>query len=146
MNNSFEASKFEPEPTFEKTVNKIKFNHLKSIVSAAMNLSALTSFDNKIDPLSMNNSFEAETFEPEPTFENNINEIKDTRLKIIAFSATNPSNITSFDEIFDTLCMKNSFEAEKFEPEPTFDNTINEIKANDLKSITSIDINVSAIT
>ena len=30
-----------------------------------MNLSAITSFDEKIDPLSMNNSFEAEKIEPE---------------------------------------------------------------------------------
>ena len=42
--------------------------------------------------------------------------------------------------------MKNSFEAEKIEPKQTFEKTINGIKANHLKSITSIDINVSAIT
>ena len=35
---------------------------------------------------------------------------------------------------------------EKFEPEPTFEKTINEIKTNYLKNITSIDMNVSAIT
>ena len=59
MNNSFEAEKFEIEPTFENTINDIKDNHLKSINSTAMNTSAITSFDNKTDPLSMNNSFEA---------------------------------------------------------------------------------------
>ena len=31
-------------------------------------------------------------------------------------------------------------EVEMFEPEPTFENTINDIKANHLKSITSIDM------
>ena len=43
MNNSFEAAKFEPEPTFEKTINDIKSNHLKSITSIDMNISAITS-------------------------------------------------------------------------------------------------------
>ena len=41
--------------------------------------------------------------------------------------------------------MKNSFEAEKFEPKPTFGKTNNEIKANHFKSISSIDMNVSSI-
>ena len=36
--------------------------------------------------------------------------------------------------------------SEKIEPEPTFEKSINEIKANHLKSIASIDMNVSAIT
>ena len=36
-------------------------------------------------------------------------------------------------------------EAEKFEYEPTIKNTINKIKANHLKSITSIDMRVSYI-
>ena len=94
----------------------------------------------------MNNSFEAATFEPEPTLENTINEIKDNHLKIIASAATNPSDITSSEETFDPFCINNSFESAKFEPEPTFENTINEIKANRLKNITSIEMNVSAIT
>ena len=59
MNNSFEAEKFEPYPTFEKTINEIKDNHLKSISSAAKNSSAITSFDENSDPLCINNSFEA---------------------------------------------------------------------------------------
>ena len=42
--------------------------------------------------------------------------------------------------------MNNIFEAETIEIEPTSEKTINEIKANHLKHITSIDINVSAIT
>ena len=42
--------------------------------------------------------------------------------------------------------MNNIFEAATFKPEPTFEKTINDIKADNLKSITSIDMNVSAIT
>ena len=111
-----------------------------------MNLSYITSFDEKIDLLSMNNIFELAKFKPEPTFEKTINEIKDNYLKIIASAAKNPSAITSFDENFYLVCINNSFEAEKIEPEPTFENTINDIKAGLFKSITSIYINVSAIT
>ena len=94
----------------------------------------------------MNNSFETEKFEPELTFEETINDIKDNHLKSISSAATNPSAIKFFEENFDPLCIKNIFEVEKFEPEPTFENTINEIKANHSKSITSIDMNVSPIT
>ena len=43
-----EASKFEPEPTFENTINDIKDNHLKSINSTSFTLSDITSFDNKL--------------------------------------------------------------------------------------------------
>ena len=68
----------------------------------------------------MKNSFEAEKFEPDPTFENTINDIKDIHMKSITYAATNPSDITSFDDNFDPLCIKNSFEAAKFEPEPKF--------------------------
>ena len=60
MNNSFEAEKFEPDPKFENTINKIKDNHLKIIASAATDPSAITSFDNNFDPLCINNRFEAE--------------------------------------------------------------------------------------
>ena len=48
MNNIFEEAKFEPEPTFENTINNIKDNHLKSITSTSFNLSAITSFDEKL--------------------------------------------------------------------------------------------------
>ena len=68
INNIFEAAKFEPEPTFEKNINEIKDNHLKTIASAAINPLAITYFDDNIDPLCTNNIFEAEKFEPEPTF------------------------------------------------------------------------------
>ena len=67
-------------------------------------------------------------------------------MKSITSTAMNLSAITSFDDNFDPICTNNSFEAEKFEPEPTLEKNINEIKANDLKSITSIDMSVSAIT
>ena len=43
MNKRIEVSEFEPEPTFEKTINDIKANHLKSITSINMNVSAITS-------------------------------------------------------------------------------------------------------
>ena len=146
MNNSFKASKVEPKPTFENTINEIKDNHMKSMTSAAMNISAITNFDDKIDPLSMNNIFEAATFEPETKFEKTIYDIKDNHLKSIASAAINPSDITYFDETFDPICIKNIFESAKFEPEPTFENTINEIKDNHIKSITSAAMNISAIT
>ena len=41
MNNRFEAAKFEPEPTFENTINVIKDNHLKNITYIDMNVSAI---------------------------------------------------------------------------------------------------------
>ena len=69
----------------------------------------------------MNNRFESEKFEPDPTFERDMNEIKDSYMKIIASAATNPSVIISFDDNFDPLFINNSSKAEKFEPEPTFD-------------------------
>ena len=42
--------------------------------------------------------------------------------------------------------MNRIVELEKFEPESTFENTINEIKSNCLQIITSIDMNLSDIT
>ena len=42
--------------------------------------------------------------------------------------------------------MKSITEASKFESEPKFENNINDIKANHLKSINSIDMNPSPIT
>ena len=41
MNNITEVEKFKPERTFEKTINDIKDNHLKSITYIATNLSAI---------------------------------------------------------------------------------------------------------
>ena len=48
MKNSFEASKLEPEPTFENIIDEIKDNHMKSITSAAMHLSYIANFDEKL--------------------------------------------------------------------------------------------------
>ena len=84
-----------------------------------------TSFDNNFEQLSINNSFEAAKLETGPTFENNINEIKDNHLKIIISAAMNLSAIISLDENYDAIFMYNSFAAENFEPEPTFQTTLN---------------------
>ena len=43
MNSIIEVAKFKPEPTFEKTNNEIKYNHLKHITSIDMNVSSITS-------------------------------------------------------------------------------------------------------
>ena len=51
----------------------------------------------------------------------------------------------AYDENFDQLSMNIIIEAAKFEPEPTFENTINEIKVNNLNGITSIETNLSDI-
>ena len=91
--------------------------------------------------LCTNNSFEAENFEQEPTFENTINQIKYNHLKSTTSAARNSLDITSFDKNSDSLFIQNSSEAEKIEREPTFKKAVNKIKDNHLKSITSIDIN-----
>ena len=72
--------------------------------------------------------------------------MKYKHLKSIASASTDPPANTSFDNNFDLIRINDSFEAAKFEPEPTFEKTINEIKANHLKSIASVDMNVSSIT
>ena len=90
----------------------------------------------------MNKNFEAKKLEPDPKFKSTINDIKDNNLKSIASAAINPTAIKSFGTNFDPLFISNSFEAAKFEPEPIFEKTINEIKDNHLKSTTSIDMNV----
>ena len=48
----------------------------------------------------------------------------------------------SFDENFDHLSINTKIEVEKFEPEPTFENTINKIKDNNLTIITPNDMNL----
>ena len=111
-----------------------------------MHLSDITSFGKNYDPLSMNISLEAEKFEPEPTFEKTINEIKDNHLKIIAYATINISDTTLFDENIEQPIMNIRIEVETFEPETTCEKTIHDIKANNLKSITSIDMNVSDMT
>ena len=57
----------------------------------------------------------------------------------------NISAITLFDDNLEQISMNSRIEIAKFEPEPTFEKTINEIKSNHLKSINFIYINVSAI-
>ena len=51
----------------------------------------------------------------------------------------------SFEKQFERTSMNSRIEEAKFEPETTFEKTINEIKADYLKSITSLDMNLSAI-
>ena len=58
----------------------------------------------------------------------------------------NLSAITSFDGDFDLLSINTIFEAEKFEPEPIFEKTINEIKENNLEIIVSSEIILLNIT
>ena len=95
MNSSIEVEKLKPEPTFEKTTNYIKDNHLRIISSSAMNLSAITLFDKNLEQLSMNITIEVVKFKSEPTFEKTTNEIKDNHLKNITSIDMNVSSITS---------------------------------------------------
>ena len=60
-----------------------------------MELSAITFSDKDLEQLSMNGRIEAAKFDPEPTFENNINEIKDNHLKGIISIEMNVSVIPS---------------------------------------------------
>ena len=57
MNSRIEVRKLEPGPSYEKTINEINNNLLKSMSSATTNLSAITLFENRLEPLSMRNSF-----------------------------------------------------------------------------------------
>ena len=70
MNIRIEVEKFKPIPTFEKTINEIKYNYLKSNVSAAIILLATTLFEKNFKQLSMNSSIEVAKIEPGTTFEN----------------------------------------------------------------------------
>ena len=95
MNRIIELAKLKPEPTFEKTTNYIKDNHLKIISSADMNLSAITLFGDNLEQISMNSIIEVAKLKPEPTFEKTNNEIKDNHLKNITSIDMNLSSITS---------------------------------------------------
>ena len=66
----------------------------------------------------MNSRIKVSKLEPGPTFQRNINEIKDNHLKIIASAAMNLSAITLFGENFKQLRMNSSIEVSKLEPEP----------------------------
>ena len=76
MNSIIEVQKFEPETTFEKIINDIKYNNPKRIASPNMNLSAINCFDDNIKQLIMSSSIEVAKFEPGKIFENTNNEIK----------------------------------------------------------------------
>ena len=128
------------------TINEIKHNHLKIIASAAMNIPTITSFVKNFKQISMNRRNEIEKFEPGPSFEKFINEIKHDNLKSIDSTAMNISYITSFANNFKQIIMNRGNEVSKFEPGPTYENTINEVKHNNLKSIVSAEFNLSAIT
>ena len=52
----------------------------------------------------------------------------------------------SLDNNFEHISVNSRIEATKFEPETTFEITINDVKYNRLKIITSLDINISSIT
>ena len=77
-----------------------------------MNLSAITSFDDNFKQLNMNIIIEEAKLEPESTFENTINKVRDNHLKIIASAAMNISAITLFDENFDHIIMNNRIKEE----------------------------------
>ena len=111
-----------------------------------MNLSAITLSDKNFEQLSTNSRIEVSKIEPDLTFEKTTNDIKYNYLKGIASSAMNISAISSFDNNFEQLIKKSIIVVENFEPEPKLENTSNNIKTNHLKSITSIDMNLSAIT
>ena len=75
------------------------------------------------------------------------NEISIKLLSNFLVQEKNISKIpASFDNSFELLSMNSRIEAAKFESEPKFENTINEIEDNHLKGITYIDMNLSAIT
>ena len=124
-----------------EVINEISVN----IQSQLLISKITTSFDDNFDPPSMNIRIEVEKYEPETRFENTINEIKDNHLKIIASTTMNISAIILFEDNFKQLSMNSSIELVKVEPGPTFEKTINEIKANYLKSIACANMNISAI-
>ena len=51
----------------------------------------------------------------------------------MTFTATNLSDISLFDKNIEHIIMNSKIEVAKFEPEPTSENIINEIKTNNLK-------------
>ena len=64
MNRRIEVEKFETGPTFEKTINEMKDNHLKITSYNIINISAITLFDENFKQLIMNIRIEVLTFEP----------------------------------------------------------------------------------
>ena len=123
-----------------KVINEISVN----LPSQFLISNITTYFDDNFDPLSMNSRIEVAKFEPGPTFENTINDIKDNHLKIITSATINLSAITLFDNHFKHLSMSSSIEVAKLKPEPTLVKTTNEIKDTHLKIIASTTMNLSS--
>ena len=71
---------------FNETTNEILVN-IRPQFHIQMNyISKIpSSFENNFDQFSMTRIFEAGKIEPEPTFENNINDIKDNHMKCFQF-------------------------------------------------------------
>ena len=113
MNSRIELTKLKPEPTFEKTILEIKYNHLNSITSTTMNLSDIPLFGDNFKHLSINSSIKVAKLKPEPTFEKTINEIKYNHMKSITSTATNLSAITLFDDNPEQLIMNRIIEVAK---------------------------------
>ena len=94
----------------------------------------------------MSSSIELAKFKPGTTFEKTIIEIRDNSMKSIASASMNLSALTFFDENIERLSMNSRNEVAKFETGPTFENSINDIKHNHLKTTDSTSMNISAIT
>ena len=62
MNSRIEVAKFKPGLTFEKNINEMKNNHMKSIASVTMNPPTLTLFDKNFEQIGMNSRFEVSKF------------------------------------------------------------------------------------
>ena len=133
MNSRIEVAKFKPEPTFEKTIHEIKYNHLKIIASSAINLSAITSCDKNVKQISMNSRIEVEKFKPEPTFEKLL-----FRSKIIIWKVSPLLTWIYQLSLFLTIILKylvwtTALKQKNSNLNQHLINTINEIKSNILK-------------
>ena len=114
MNRIIEEAKLEPGPTFENTINEIKYNHLQTITSVVMNLSSITFFDKNFKQAIVNIRIEVTRFKPGPTFEKTIIEIKETHLKSSASAAINLLYLRILTPDVAAYIPKNDFPAEFF--------------------------------
>ena len=89
IKSSIKVEHFEPGPIFDNNINYIKDNYLEGITTDTMNLSSINLFEHDFKQISMNISIEVEKFKPEPTFDKNINEMKDSHMKSIASATIN---------------------------------------------------------
>ena len=79
-------------------------NEISVKISPQLLISKITtSFDKSHDPFSMNSRIELVKFEPEPTFENTTNDIKDDYMKNIASAVMNLSAIPLFSNSFEQI-------------------------------------------